>query len=193
MFSSKTGLYPQDEIPFEEIPAGKVVDNKPAKIFRSDTRLNVDKETLTKIQNKKNVEKQIEAKEKAMEKGILHIIILVFNYTTVIIIISVKKETTSLENLIAKYTENPTYGPTKKLEGELKAANQKLKRLESDLAGLRSYHDSLINIKGNDTLRLVAYFELLLGGLTPHPPVLQWLRCQWLSHHQQIQSQLRIA
>ena len=108
-------------------------------------------------------------------------------------IISVKKETTSLENLIAKYTENPTYGPTKKLEGELKAANQKLKRLESDLAGLRSYHDSLINIKGNDTLRLVAYFELLLGGLTPHPPVLQWLRCQWLSHHQQIQSQLRIA
>ena len=69
MFSSKTGLYPQDEITFEEIPAGKVVDNKQVKVFRSDTRLNVDRETLTKIQNKKNVEKQIEAKEKALEKS----------------------------------------------------------------------------------------------------------------------------
>ena len=56
-------------MPFEEIPAGKVVDNKQVKVFRSDTRLNVDRETLTKIQNKKNVEKQIEAKEKALEKS----------------------------------------------------------------------------------------------------------------------------
>ena len=52
------------------MPSG-VVDNKQTKIFKSIDRLNVDKETLTKIQNKKNVEKQIETKEKAMEKGIL--------------------------------------------------------------------------------------------------------------------------
>ena len=70
MSSSKTGLYPRDEIPFEEMPSG-VVDNKQTKVFKSIDRLNVDKETLTKIQNKKNVEKQIETKEKAMEKGIL--------------------------------------------------------------------------------------------------------------------------
>ena len=70
MCSSKTGLYPRDEIPFEEMPSG-VVDNKQTKVFKSIDRLNVDKETLTKIQNKKNVEKQIETKEKAMEKGIL--------------------------------------------------------------------------------------------------------------------------
>ena len=71
MFSTKTGLYPRDEIPFEEMPSGVVVDNKQTKIFRSNSRLNVDKETLTKIQNKKNVEKQIESKEKDLEKGIL--------------------------------------------------------------------------------------------------------------------------
>ena len=62
------------------MPSGVVVDNKQTKIFRSNSRLNVDKETLTKIQNKKNVEKQIESKEKDLEKGILiHIIILIFN------------------------------------------------------------------------------------------------------------------
>ena len=73
----KTGLYPRDEIPFEHLPSGSVVDNKTNKIFRSNSRLNVDKETLTKIQNKKNVEKQIESKEKDLEKGILiHNIIL---------------------------------------------------------------------------------------------------------------------
>ena len=47
------------------------MENKPTKVFRSNMRLNVDKETLTKIQNKKKVEKQIESKEKALEKGIL--------------------------------------------------------------------------------------------------------------------------
>ena len=77
-----------------------------------------------------------------------------------IITFSVKKETTSLENLIEKYTENPSYGPTKKLEGELKAANLKLKRLETELGGLRSWHESLINYKSNDTPRLVEEFQL---------------------------------
>ena len=63
--------------------------------------------------------------------------------------------------MIEKYTENPTYGPTKKLEAELKAANQKLKHLESELTGLRSYHENLINYKGNDTLRVVGDVQLL--------------------------------
>ena len=54
------------------MPSGVVVDNnKNTKLFRSTSRLNVDKETLTKIQNKKNVEKQIDTKEKDLEKGIL--------------------------------------------------------------------------------------------------------------------------
>ena len=73
-----------------------------------------------------------------------------------LVTISVKKETSSLENLIQKYTENPTYGSTKKLEGELKAANQRLKRLESELAGLRSWHENLINHTSNESLRSVA-------------------------------------
>ena len=83
--------------------------------------------------------------------------------------------------MLKKYTENPSYGSTKKLEAELKAVNQKLKRVESELAGLRSYHESLINYKSKDTLRLVADTQLLLS---PHPPVFQGLRCQRLPHHQ---------
>ena len=82
MFSTKTGLYPRDEIPFEEMPSGVMVDNKPTKLFRANSRLNVDKETLTRIQNKKNVEKQIESKEKDLEKGIPILIfnLLLYNY-----------------------------------------------------------------------------------------------------------------
>ena len=67
--STKTGLYPRDRIPFEELAPGLVVDNKSAKLFRSNSRLNVDKETLNRIQNKKNVEKQIKTKEKELIKG----------------------------------------------------------------------------------------------------------------------------
>ena len=65
----KTGLYPREEIPFEELSSGVVVENKSAKLFRSNSRLYVDRETLNKIQNKKNAEKQIETKENDLAKG----------------------------------------------------------------------------------------------------------------------------
>ena len=67
--STKSGLYPRDRIPFEELTQGLVVENKATKLFRANSRLNIDKETLNKIQNKKNVEKQIKAKEKNLLKG----------------------------------------------------------------------------------------------------------------------------
>ena len=62
-------MYPREEIPFEELSSGVVVENKSAKFFRSNSRLYVDRETLNKIQNKKNAEKQIETKENDLAKG----------------------------------------------------------------------------------------------------------------------------
>ena len=67
----------------------------------------------------------------------------------------VKKEATGLQNMIDKHRENPNFGPTKKMEGELKVANQKIKNIETELEGLRSYHENLINYTSNNTLRLV--------------------------------------
>ena len=55
--------------------------------------------------------------------------------------------------MIDKHRENPNFGPTKKMEGELKVANQKIKNIETELEGLRSYHENLINYTSNNTLR----------------------------------------
>ena len=67
-----------------------------------------------------------------------------------------------MQDMIEKYIENPSYGPTKKLEGELKIATQKMRSLETGLSGLRSYHETLIDYSSNSSLGLVPALYLTL-------------------------------
>ena len=55
--------------------------------------------------------------------------------------------------MIDKCKENPNFGSTKKMEGELKAATQKINTIEAELESLKSYHENLINYTSSDTLR----------------------------------------
>ena len=57
--------------------------------------------------------------------------------------------------MIDKCKENPNFGTTKKMEGELNAASQKSNTIETELESLKSYHENLINFTSSDNLRLV--------------------------------------
>ena len=83
--------------------------------------------------------------------------------------------------MIDKCKENPNFGSTKKMEGELKAATQKINTIEAELESLKSYHENLINYTSSDTLRWVSISQ----SKSQSSPS-QRIRCQWLSDDQQV-------